>query len=153
MVDVELLTLDEQLTCIEGNNCLHEWSFVDTTLAALDYPTVFTHVHADNIILNQSSAYPNISLTSIPNITYPKIVESDLTNAVLDSIIRGTNEHGTNDPSYDHIPVNETGRILIKLFIACLIMHGILKCWIGKMWENSSSKLVWWLTRRITASF
>ena len=119
-IDVELLTLNEQLCC---KDLCHQWRILDTSTASLVHARTFTHVENDDIMNFRKSSFPSPVLLTIPNITYTDIVERALNDAVLNSIIYGTNEHGVDDHKYDYIPVNELGRATIKIFIAIMIMH------------------------------
>ena len=103
-IDVELLTLNEQLCC---KDLCHQWEILDTeNTASLDHPRTFTHVDDDAIMNFRASSFPSPTISTIPNITYNKIVKTGLDNTVLNSMIYGTNEHGADDPKYDYIPVN-----------------------------------------------
>lgn len=147
-IDVELLTLNEQLCC---KDLCHQWTILDTeNTASLTHPRTFTHVDNDAIMNFRESSFPSPTITSIDNITYNKVVETGLDDAVLNSIIYGTNEHGVDDPKYDYIPVNEAGRAVMKIFIAIMIMHGIKKCWLNCLWTNDVTKGCLWLTRHMT---
>ena len=117
-VDIELLNADELLTC---KDMCHTWKKVDTAGASVDHQRIFTHVDNDRQVLDRRTASAVPLTLGRPNITYAEIVETVINMEFLDSVIRGTNEHGTNDPKYAFIPVNEHGRNEMRrgLLVGC----------------------------------
>ena len=81
---------------------------------------------------------------------YVNMVDNIVTEDILMNIIRGTNQHGENDATFESIAEDESGMHEIRIFICILIKRGYRNDQTRNMWKMDSTEGDWDVTSHMS---